>query len=268
MTLRISDDGAVRTLTIDGPGTRNAIDAETLAGLRDVLRETASDAEVRVVVLTGAGEDFSSGAHLGNATDEHPTARMRRWAETVIALQDLPQPTIARVRGVAVGAAANLVLGCDLVVADTTLRYCQIFTRRGMSPDAGGSWLLPRAVGLLQARRLALLGDMVEAAEARELGLVTYLVEPDALDATVAGLAERLLAGPPVAQAQTRRLLNRSWSLSLEHALELEGAMQVVNMATDAPEARRAFAARETPDFTGRWRGAGAPSVPTSPEPR
>lgn len=265
MTLRVYDDRAVRTLTIDSPGVRNAIDVETVAALREALRETAFDAGVRVVVLTGAGEDFSSGADLGKGGDEHPTVRMRRWAETVTALQDLPQPTIARVRGVAVGAAANLVLGCDLVVADTTLRYCQIFARRGMSPDAGGSWLLPRAVGLLQARRLMLLGDMIDAEEAHRLGLVTYLVEPDRLDPTVAGLADRLLAGPPIAQAQTRRLLNRSWSLSLEQALELEGAMQAVNMATDAPEAARAFAARETPTFTGRW-AASPPSADRTPE--
>ncbi|GAB3387142.1 enoyl-CoA hydratase/isomerase family protein [Amycolatopsis echigonensis] len=254
MSLRVTDDGVVRTFTFDDPDTRNSLDADTVVQLRDALRAAADDDAVRVVVLTGAGGDFSSGANLSRpGRDRHPVARMRQWTEIVTALQDLPQPTIARVRGVAVGAAANLVLGCDLVVADPSVRFCEIFARRGLSPDAGGSWLLPRAVGLLQARRLALLGDMVEADEARELGLVTFLVSPADLDAKVASLAERLAAGPPVALAQTRRLLNRAWSSPLEEALELEAAMQAVNFATDAPEAKRAFAAREEPRFEGRW---------------
>ncbi|MEX0428409.1 enoyl-CoA hydratase/isomerase family protein [Nocardioides sp. DS6] len=258
MTLHVTDEGPVRTLTFDNPGRKNAIDVPTLQALGEALHRTAYDDGVRVVVLTGAGGDFSSGADLSRndhpLSAAHPMTRMRLWADTVTTLHDLPQPVIARVEGVVVGAAANLALGCDFVVAATTARFSEIFARRGLSLDAGGSWLLPRAVGLLQAKRLALLGEIVGAEEMLALGLATWVKEPNELDAFVTDLAVRLAAGPPVALALTKQMLHHGSTSSFEAALAQESAAQTVNFGTDAPAARRAFAERTEPDFTGAWR--------------
>lgn len=269
MSLGVEDEGVVRTITFDDPRTRNSLSSDTIRELLEALRATFLDDAVRVVVLTGAGDDFSSGANLGRlgSGGGHPLTRMWVTGDVALALQNSPKPTIARVRGVVVGAASNFALGCDFVVADTTTRFSEIFARRGLSLDGGGSWLLPRAVGLLQARRLAMLGEVLDAAEARELGLITYLVEPDELDAKVTDLAERLAAGPPVALAQTRRALNRGWSMSLEDVVELEAAGQTVNFATDAPEAMRAFLSRDTPRFDGGWH-IDAPPARAEPAPQ
>ncbi|MEP9385072.1 enoyl-CoA hydratase/isomerase family protein [Nocardioides cheoyonin] len=255
MTLHVKDEGAVRTLTFDNPGKKNALDHLTLRSLGETLRATAYDESVRVVVLTGAGGDFSSGADVSRlgARAAHPYYGMRLTGEAAIALHTMPQPTVARIDGVAVGAAANLALGCDFVVASTAARFSEIFPRRGLSLDAGGSWLLPRAVGMLQAKRLALLGDIVGAEEMLALGLATWVKEPDELDGFMAELCDRLAAGPPIALAQTKELLHRSALGSLEQALVHEGAAQAVNFGTDAPAARKAFADRSEPEFTGEW---------------
>ncbi|MGO4426856.1 enoyl-CoA hydratase/isomerase family protein, partial [Streptomyces sp. MCAF7] len=155
---------------------------------------------------------------------------------------------------VAVGAGWNLALGCDLVVATEEARFAQIFTRRGLSPDCGGSWLLPRLVGLQQAKRLALLAETIDAEEARALNLVTWVVDAGTVDAFVDGLTARLVAGAPVALAQTKALLNEGADHTLREALASEARAQAVNFATaDVPEAYAAFAAKRDAHFTGRW---------------
>lgn len=257
MTLRVDDDGAIRTLCFDNPGKKNALDPETLHALCETARETAYDDGVRVVVLTGAGSDFSSGADVAaiGARQSHPYRAMRLMGEAALALHTLPQPVIARVQGVAVGAGANLALACDFVVASATARFSQIFPLRGLSLDAGGSWFLPRSVGMLQAKRLAMLGEMIGAEEALQLGLATWVKAPEELDEFVAELCRRLAAGPPIALAQTKELLHRSALGSLEQAVVHEDAAQVVNFATDLPAAKRAFETRTVPEFTGEWHG-------------
>ncbi len=256
MSLHIADEGAVRTLTIENPGKKNALDDEIVRELRDTLIATAYDDGIRVVVLTGAGGDFGSGADIATLGEgAHPLRKLRIVNEVAAAIHDLPQPVIAKVRGVAVGASLNLALGCDFVVADTSARFCEIFARRGLSLDGGGSWVLPRLVGMLQAKRLALLADMVDAQEALELGLITWLKEPEELDGFVAELASLLAAGPPIALAQSKALLHQSASSTFHDALLNEGTVQTVNFATDAPIAVKAFAAKETPEFEGKFRG-------------
>ena len=131
-----------------------------------------------------------------------------RLTDVALALHELAVPTVAKVTGVAVGAGWNLALGCDLVVATPESRFCQIFAKRGLSVDLGGSWLLPKLVGLQQAKRLVLLADMIDADEAHALGLVTWVKPADEIDAFVDELAGRLAAGPPFALAQSKALLN------------------------------------------------------------
>lgn len=253
----VTRDGPIMTATLNRPHRKNAIDTETWARLHEALRTATHDEDVRVVVLTGAGGEFCAGADLGSdRTQQHPLERMRGINEVAMTLHTMPKPVIARVSGVAVGAGWNLALGCDFVVATPEARFCQIFTRRGLSPDFGGSWLLPRLVGLQQAKRLALLGDFLDAAQAHQLGLVTWVKTAEEIEGFVTELAHRLAASPPVALAQTKALLNDGVDASFDAALANEARAQAVNFATeDAPEAFRAFAEKAEPTFTGRWAG-------------
>lgn len=248
------DRNGVRTLTLHRPRRKNAINPELWAALRVALDAAGRDRGVRALVLTGAGGAFCSGADISAPDPSHPIHKLRALTEVALLLHELPIPTIAKVRGVAVGAGWNLALGCDLVVAEPDSRFSQIFTRRGLSLDLGGSWLLPKLVGLQQAKRLALLAEMIDAAQAHALNLVTWVVAEPELDAFVVELAERLAAGPPVALAQTKALLNEGADRTLRDALANEARAQGVNFATaDAPEAFAAFAAAREPEFTGRW---------------
>ncbi|QDO45963.1 enoyl-CoA hydratase [Streptomyces sp. RLB3-17] len=254
MLLR-DDSGGVRTLTLNRPHRRNAIDEELWRALRDALTDAGNDRSVRALVLTGAGGAFCSGADIsGGLSAAHPMYRMRTLSEVTLLLHELPVPTVARVSGVAVGAGWNLALGCDLVVATPEARFSQIFARRGLSLDCGGSWLLPRLVGLQQAKRLALLAETIDAEEARSLNLVTWVVRAEEIDDFVARLGARLVAGAPVALAQNKALLNEGADRTLRDALANEARAQAVNFATaDVPEAYSAFKEKRTPVFTGRW---------------
>ncbi|MDI3419195.1 enoyl-CoA hydratase/isomerase family protein [Streptomyces luteolus] len=248
----------VLTLTLNRPRRKNALDPALWSALGEALADAGTDPEVRAVVLTGAGGDFCAGADLsaraGESAPPHPLHRMRKINDIALLLHELPKPTVAKVDGVAVGAGWNLALGCDLVVATPRARFSQIFARRGLSLDFGGSWQLPRLVGLQQAKRLALLAEMIDAAQAERLGLVTWLVAAEELDAFVADLGRRLAAGPPVAQAQNKALLNEGVDRTLRDALTNEARAQTVNFATeDAPAALAAFNEKREPEFTGEW---------------
>jgi enoyl-CoA hydratase/carnithine racemase len=257
-TLQVFRKNSVVTVTINQPTKKNAIDRSMWDGLTEIFREIAANANDRVVVVTGAGQDFCSGADLsarGGANQEqvHQLAAMRRVNDACIALQRMPQPTIAKVRGVAVGAGCNLALGCDLVVAADNARFSEIFVRRGLSLDFGGSWVLPRRIGMHRAKELAFFADIIGATEAERIGLVNRVVADAQLDAFVHDWATRLAAGPPIALAQTKRLLNNSANVTLEEALDDEGAAQAVNFGTkDTVEAMTAFIEKREPRFTGR----------------
>lgn len=252
--LRIRDSGGVRTLTLNRPERKNAINPELWIALRDALIEAGDDPDVRAVVLTGAGDAFCSGADISGADHTHPLYKLRRLSDVALLLHDLPVPTIAKVTGVAVGAGWNLALGCDLVVATPESTFSQIFARRGLSLDLGGSWLLPKLAGLQQAKRLALLAETIDAEQARAMNLVTWVVSAVEIDDFVAELAQRLVAGPAIALAQTKALLNEGAGETLREALAGEARAQAMNFATaDAAEAYAAFATKRAPVFSGRW---------------
>jgi enoyl-CoA hydratase/carnithine racemase len=253
--LLTSRDSGVLTLTLNRPKRKNALNAGLWEALREALTAAGHDSGTRAIVLTGAGGAFCAGADIsGGVTAGHPLERMRGINEIALLLHELPVPSIALVDGVAVGAGWNLALGCDLVVATPGSTFSQIFARRGLSLDFGGSWLLPKIVGLQQAKRLALLAEMIDAAEAHRLGLVTWVVEPEEIGAFVADLGRRLAAGPPVAMAQSKALLNEGADRTLREALAGEARAQTINYATaDAPAAFAAFAEKREPSFTGEW---------------
>ncbi|WP_280260260.1 enoyl-CoA hydratase/isomerase family protein [Nocardia abscessus] len=259
--LLIEDVGAVRTLTFNRPHRKNAITMAMWAALRDTLHDATYNRNIRALVLTGAGDAFCSGADISDAAgvDEFPdpSRDMRAINEAVLRLHDLQVPTIAKVRGVAAGAGWNLALGCDLVIATPEARFCQIFSRRALSLDCGGSWLLPKLVGLQQAKRLALLAEMIDAQEAHSLGLVTWIKPGDDIDTFVSDLAARLAAGPPTALAQTKALLNDGTDHTMREALASEARAQTINLSgRDVLEAFAAFSEKRAPLFTGTW-GAG-----------
>ncbi|WP_433520440.1 enoyl-CoA hydratase/isomerase family protein [Nocardia pseudovaccinii] len=256
--LLIEQVGAVLTLTLNRPHRKNALTREVWAGLREQFRRVAHGREVRAVVLTGSAGTFCSGADISDAAgmDEFPdpSRELRTINEVVQQLHDLPVPTVAKVRGAAAGAGWNLALGCDLVVATPDARFCQIFSRRALSLDCGGSWLLPKLIGMQQAKRLALLADMIGAEEAHALGLVTWIQPDEAVDKFVDELAVRLAAGPPLALAQTKALLNDGTDRTMREALANEARAQTINLSgADVIEAFAAFAEKREPVFTGAW---------------
>ncbi|HEY7053550.1 MAG TPA: enoyl-CoA hydratase-related protein [Mycobacterium sp.] len=249
------DRDDVRTLTLNRPDRKNAINAELWVELADALRAAARERDLRALVVTGAGGAFCSGADISIPEDIHPVHKLRRLTDVALALHELTVPTIAKVTGVAVGAGWNLALGCDFVVATPESRFCQIFSKRGLSVDLGGSWLLPKLVGLQQAKRLVLLAEMIDAGEAHSLGLVTWVKPAEEIDGFVDELAARLAAGPPFALAQSKGLLNDGADTTLREALANEARAQPGNFATaDSAEAYAAFAEKRDPAFTGRWK--------------
>ena len=245
------------TLTLNRPKVKNAIGGSMWEELRRIFHEVGHSAGDRVLVVTGAGGDFCSGADLSGVRSEteqrHPLDSMHPVNAAAIALHDVPKPTIAKVNGDAVGAGMNLALGCDLIVAGESARFSEIFVRRALSVDFGGTWLLPRLVGLHKAKELAFFGDILSAREAAELGLVNRVVPDEELDDFVADWAGRLAEGPPLALQLTKRMLSNSASLSLSEALAGEAAAQTVNLESkDTREGVLAFLEKRAPVFRGR----------------
>ena len=253
-TVQVSRVDGIVTITLDRPAKKNAMNGAMWDELLATFREIAGSADDRAVVITGAAGEFCSGADLtGGGTQQHQLAAMRHVGDVALALHKLPQPTIAKVRGVAVGAGCNLALGCDLVVAGETARFSEIFAKRGLSVDFGGSWVLPRRVGPHRAKELTFFADIIDAAEAERIGLVNRVLPDGELDAFVQDWATRLAGGPPIALALTKRLLNNSMQVTMEEALDDEGMAQTVNFGTkDTPEAIMAFVEKRAPQFQGR----------------
>jgi 2-(1,2-epoxy-1,2-dihydrophenyl)acetyl-CoA isomerase len=254
--VQVERAGGIVTVTLTNPAKRNAIPSAAWPELEGAFREVAARADDRCMVVTGAGDDFCSGADVspdgGGPAGAGNLRFMRTVGSAIDALHAVPQPVVARVAGVCVGAGLNIALACDLVVAAADARFSQIFARRGLSIDAGGSWVLPRIVGLQKAKELALLADVLGADQAERLGLVTRVVPRDDLDATVDDLARRLAAGPPLALSSTKRLLDQSFGVSLAEALEAEAQAQAVNLGTrDVAEAMRAFLEKREATFGG-----------------
>ncbi len=257
-TLIVERTGGVVTVTMNRPARKNAANGTMWRELLATFEEVAADRHDRVMVLTGAGDAFCSGADLGNPGDvagrpgDPSLTQMRALGDVALRLHRLAKPTIAKVGGVAAGAGMGLALGCDLVVASDTARFSQIFSRRGLSVDFGASWLLPRLIGLHRAKELAFFADIIDAREAAEFGLVNRVVPAAELDAFVDDWANRLAAGPPLALSLTKTMLNNSLVLSMDQSLEEEARSQAVNFATaDTAEAMAAFLEKREPRFEG-----------------
>jgi 2-(1,2-epoxy-1,2-dihydrophenyl)acetyl-CoA isomerase len=256
-TIQVQRSDGVVTITLDRPEVKNAIDGTMWDELLTTFRSIYDDPDDRVVVLAGAGGEFCSGADvrtMGSSVGERSAlAAMREVSDVALALHRLPQPVIAKVRGVAAGAGCNLALAADLVVASSSARFSEIFTRRGLSVDFGGTWLLPRLVGLHRAKELAFFADVLSAEEVHGMGLLNRVVADDELDGLVAEWAARLATGPTLALSMTKKMLNDSMANGMEQAVEEEARSQAVNFGTtDTAEAIQAFLERREPRFEGR----------------
>ena len=262
------DDAGIARVTIDRPEAGNSLTAEMRDRLADTFDELSATLAVRVVVLTGAGDrHFCTGAGLGGAQPPEPArpdgapdralgdvARLvrRGWQRLVASVLDCEKPVVAAVNGTAAGGGANLVLACDLVVMADTARLVEVFVRRGIIPDAGGCYLLPRIVGLQRAKELMFLGDDLPAADCERWGIANRVVAPHALTSTVDELAARLAAGPSKAIGMTKWLVNRSHESGRQTAFEEEAyAQELVTATADMAEGIAAFGDRRSPDFTG-----------------
>jgi enoyl-CoA hydratase/carnithine racemase len=249
-----SPEGIV-TLTLNRPRVKNAIAQPMWEELRRIFQQVADAEADRVLVVTGAGGAFCAGAELGPEVmaGGHPLTGMQPVNAAALALHQVSKPCIAKVGGDAVGAGMNLALGCDLVVAGESARFSQIFVRRALSVDFGGTWLLPRLVGMHRAKELALLGEILSAREAERMGLVNRVVPDDELDGFVDEWARRLAAGPPLALQLSKRMLASASSLSFSEALAAEAAAQSVNLTSrDTREGVAAFVEKRAPVFRGR----------------
>ena len=197
-TILVDRTDGVATITLNRPEARNALDLVMRRELLSVLDELDADAACRVVVLTGAGGHFSAGGDVKTmAARRHTAAEGRARVESlnrfVVRLFEFPKPTIAMVDGFAVGAGCNIALGCDILIASDRARFGEVFARIGLVPDGGGTWLLPRLVGLAKAKELVFSADIIDAAEALRIGLVNRVVPAAELETTTRAFAARSL---------------------------------------------------------------------------
>lgn len=248
-------DNGVVTVTMNRPEKKNAANGTMWDELREVWTEIALDPTVRCVVMTGAGDAFCSGADLGGqgGVQRHQLQAMNMIHMTIQAFHHIMVPVIAKVNGVAAGAGMNLALACDLIVASDQARFSEIFARRGLSVDFGGTWILPRLIGLHKAKELAFFADVISAADGERFGFVNKVVPHAELDAAVDDWAGRLAAGAPLALAMTKRMLTLNATADFASALQSESLSQTVNFGTsDTREAVQAFLDKRPPVFHGR----------------
>lgn len=255
----IADADGVRTITLNRPERRNALNVALLEALRAALADAAAEEAVRVVVLAGAGKGFCAGADVtewSEAVDgaDDTGLRWERNAHALVQeLHDLPKPTVAVLQGAAVGAGLDLACACDFRVASEDAVFFCAYTWVGYNPDAGGTWLYPRLMGLEAAKRFVYTGERWDAATAHVRGLVSEVVPHDELASAGARLAAELATGPGVAIGLAKGLLQTSFTRTLAEQLEEEKAAGKVCAETDDhKEALTAFAEKRSPVFRGR----------------
>lgn len=247
-------ESQVLTLTLHRPAKLNSMTYELCDALVAALTQAGSDPAVRCVVLRGAGKAFCAGQDLASIDTPDLSAIVKSCCNPLVqAITGLEKPVVAAVHGVAAGAGANLALACDFVVASTEASFIQSFIHVGLIPDTGGSFMLPRLVGLARASALTMLGEKLSATDAAAIGLIYKAVEPAAFEQTVSSLAARLAGLPTKAVGATKKLLHASLSNSLsDQLLEEAAAQRACGTSHDYAEGVKAFLEKRQPRFEGR----------------
>ena len=260
--VEVEDRGAVRIIAINRPEVRNALSYDTLVKLRRAFKQAAKADELRAVVLTGRGGAFSGGADVKEWNDmatgkAPPPDPDKDWVETaVVIVQEIfhfPKPTVAMIDGPAVGAGLDFALACDFRIASKRAKFICAYTRVGFSPDAGGSWLMPRLIGLDAAKMFAYTGESWDGTKAAAAGLVTEAVELEELEPRTMALAEKLASGPTVAISQTKHLINNAHRRTFNEQLADEvKAGKICGATADHREGLTAINEKRPAKFIGR----------------
>jgi 2-(1,2-epoxy-1,2-dihydrophenyl)acetyl-CoA isomerase len=259
--VEVRDDDAIRRITLDRPEKRNALTTAMFDAVADAVEEAVADDRVRVVVVRGRGDHFCSGAEIGGGAGaaEKPRAghlqrSLRASPHRMIrTLHEAEIPIVTGVQGYAAGIGLALALAGDHVVAARSARCWVPFVPRGFTPDSGTTYLLPRLIGITRAKEMILRGREVDGETAAAWGLVSQVVDDDALDDAVEAVAREFAAGPTVALGLARHLMHENATADLADALEREALTEELAIRSDDfKEGMRAFAQRRDPDYTGR----------------
>ena len=260
-------DAGIARITLNRPEAANSLTPDQRNDLIAMFEAASADLNVRVVVLTAAGKHFCTGADLrvsripeSAKPDGAPDRTMgdvgrniKRGAQRLVtSILDCEKPVIAAVNGTAAGIGAHIALACDLIIAADTARFIEVFVRRGITPDGGGAYLLPRMIGLAKAKELIFLGDDLAAGDAERIGLINKVVPREELDAAATEWAERLANGPTKALSLSKWLLNRSLDSDRKSAFEDEAwAQELASRTDDFTEGVQAFIERRDVQFRG-----------------
>jgi len=259
-SILLSIHEGVATITLNRPKNLNSFNVDMHQQLQQAMATVKSDQSVRCVLITGAGRGFCAGQDLGdrNFDDGQQAPDLGATLNTyynplIKSLRDLPMPVICAVNGVAAGAGANIALACDLVIAAQSASFIQAFCRLGLIPDAGGTWVLPRLVGLAKAKGLALLGDKLSATQAEKMGLIWEVKADDELMPHCQQLAQHLATQPTHGLGLIKQSLNASFDNDLDTQLDLESQLQrQAGQSEDYQIGVKAFMNKQTPVYTGR----------------
>jgi enoyl-CoA hydratase/carnithine racemase len=249
----------IGTILLNRPHRKNAFTLDMIDTWARALRDARTDPDVRVVVLTGAGDAFCSGVDLDrrqDATPATPLERKENLTERIhripFALEDLDKPVIAAINGVAVGAGMDMALMCDMRIMARSARLSEGYVRVGLVPGDGGCYYLPRLVGVAKALELLLTGDLIDADEAARIGLVNHVVDESELNDAVLALARKIADGPPVVVRMIKRATYQSLRTDLRTSLDLISSHTgVVGLMSDSAEAMAAFREKRKPRYTG-----------------
>jgi len=252
----LEKEKGIATITMNRPHAYNALSPELIDRIIEAFLECNSDPDVKVIIFTGAGKAFCAGGDLPYMESIDNALDGRKYivkaSEVTSTITKLDKPVVAMVNGIAAGAGFNLAIACDIVICVESATFVQSFARVGLIPDSGGTYLLPRLVGLQKSKELMFTAQPIGANEALSLGLVNKIVESDKLVETTYQYAEKLSAAAPIAVSFIKRILNQAIDLKLETVLELEANMQTVCLQTlDNKEGIKAFKEKRLPVFKG-----------------